>query len=45
MLLLCVALVVLDAGVESVLEAQRGVVFIMWMLMVQLPVADKTSRA
>ena len=44
-LLLCVTLVVLHAGVESVLEAQRGVVFIMWMLMVQLPVADKTSGA
>lgn len=44
LLLLCVMLVILHAGVESVLEVQRGVVFIMWMLMVQLPVADKTRR-
>ena len=42
-LLLCVVLVMLHAGVESVLEVQRGVVFIMWMLMVQWPVAVKTT--
>ncbi len=44
-LLLCVVLTVLHAGVESVFEVQRGVVFIMWMLMVQLPVSDKTPQA
>lgn len=44
-LLLCVVLTMLHAGVESVFEVQRGVVFIMWMLMVQLPVSDKTPQA
>lgn len=34
---LCILLVMLHAGVESVLEVQRGVVFILWMLMVQAP--------
>ena len=43
-LMLCVLLVMLHAGVESVLEVQRGVVFIMWMLMVQWPVSGKALR-
>jgi len=34
---LCILLGMLHAGVESVLEVQRGVVFILWMLMVQAP--------
>jgi O-antigen ligase len=43
-LMLCVLLVMLHAGVESVLEVQRGVVFIMWMLMVQWPVNGQALR-
>ncbi len=39
MLMLCSLLVMLHAGVESILEVQRGVVFILWMLMALLPVA------
>ena len=38
LLLLCILLAALHAGVESVLEVQRGVVFILWMMMVALPV-------
>lgn len=35
LLLLCTLLVMLHAGVESVLEVQRGVVFILWMYATQ----------
>lgn len=43
-LFLCVMLTILHSGVESVLEVQRGVVFIMWMLTVQLPLKDKSLQ-
>lgn len=39
--MLCVALVVMHAMVESVLEVQRGVVFILWMLILQLPASNR----
>jgi O-antigen ligase len=35
--LLCLALVLFHASVESVLEVQRGVVFILWMFMSLAP--------
>lgn len=41
LLLLGVVLVALHASVESVLEVQRGVVFILWMLMAVLPVVNE----
>lgn len=37
LLLLCTILVMVHAGVESVLEVQRGVVFALWMLMALSP--------
>jgi hypothetical protein len=36
-MLLCLALVLFHASVESVLEVQRGVVFILWMFMSLAP--------
>ena len=37
LLLLCTFLIMAHAGVESVLEVQRGVVFALWMLMALSP--------
>ena len=45
LLLLCILLAALHAGVESVLEVQRGVVFILWMMVVALPVREVRQGA